>query len=180
MNRVRLLPTDALQPAELESIRELLWAAFVEDDEGFSEDDWEHGLGGVHVVLDVEGLILAHASVVERMLEIDGQPFRTGYLEAVAARPGHEGLGYGSAVVGPASDVIRERYDLGALGTSRFGFYERLGWERWRGPSSVRTPAGLIATPDDDGWIMVLRTPASADIDPDGTISCDPRAGDVW
>ena len=180
MKRVRLLATDALSPAEVESIRELLWAAFIEDDEGFSEDDWEHGLGGVHVVLDVDGVILAHASVVERTLEIDGRPFRAGYIEAVATRPGHEGLGHGSAVVGPASDVVRERYELGALGTGRFSFYERLGWERWRGPSSVRIPGGLVATPDDDGWIMVLRTPASADIDPDAPISCHWRQGDVW
>jgi aminoglycoside 2'-N-acetyltransferase I len=180
MTSIRLLATDALQPAEVESLREMLWAAFAADDGGFSEDDWQHALGGLHVVLDVDGVILAHAAVVERTLEVDGRPFRTGYLEAVATRPGHEGLGHGSAAVSQASAIVRERYELGGLGTGRFTFYERQGWERWSGPSSVRTPTGLVATPNDDGWIMVLRTPASRDLDLGATLSCDWRAGDAW
>jgi aminoglycoside 2'-N-acetyltransferase I len=178
---VRRAATHELLPAEMEALRALMWAAFAHDADGeFSEDDWQHALGGVHVVLDVGGTILSHASVVERILEVDGRALRTGYVEAVATRPGHEGRGYGSAVMAVASDVIRRDFELGALGTGRFAFYERLGWERWRGPSSVRATGGTLATPDEDGWIMVLRTPTTGTISLDAPISCDWRPGDVW
>jgi aminoglycoside 2'-N-acetyltransferase I len=79
--------------------------------------------------------------------------------------------------------VVRAGFELGALGTGRFSFYERLGWERWRGPSYVRTPEGERATPDDDGALMVFRTPATPTdplLDLDARISCDWRSGDVW
>ena len=59
-------------------------------------------------------------------------------------------------------------------------FYERLGWRLWRGPSSVRTAAGLRATPDDDGYIMVLETPSSPTLDLAASMSCEFRPGDVW
>ncbi len=178
---VRRAATNELTDAQIEAIRSLMWAAFADDEEGeFSEEDWAHSIGGVHLLLEVDGAIIAHASVVERILEIDGRPLRTGYVEAVATRPGREGRGYGSAVMAAAGDVIRQGFQLGALGTGRFTFYERLGWECWDGPSGVRTPEGLVATPDDDGWIMILRTATTGDLRPSASISCDWRPGDVW
>jgi aminoglycoside 2'-N-acetyltransferase I len=80
-----------------------------------------------------------------------------------------------------AGEEIRARFELGALGTGSHAFYERLGWRTWRGPTSVRTPAGEVRTPDEDGFILVLETPASpADLDLDRPISCDWRPGDAW
>ncbi len=178
---IRQLATGELTAVEVEAIRAIMWAAFEDDEHGrFSESDWDHALGGIHFVLDVGGRVLSHAAVVERVLEIDGRPLRAGYVEAVATMPGYEGRGFGSAVMGDAGEVIRHGYQLGALGTGRFSFYERLGWERWRGPSAVRAPGGTRATPDEDGWIMVLRTPTTGDIRLDAPISCDWRSGDVW
>lgn len=178
---VRRAATSALTAGEVEAIRSLMWAAFADDEDGeFSEEDWTHSIGGTHLLLEVLGGIVAHASVVERTLEVDGRPLRTGYVEAVATRPGLEGRGYGSAVMAAAGDVIRDGFQLGALGTGRFTFYERLGWERWAGPSGVRTPGGLVATPNEDGWIMILRTPTTGDLRPSAPISCDWRPGDVW
>jgi hypothetical protein len=69
---------------------------------------------------------------------------------------------------------------LGALGTGRHGFYERLSWRCWRGPSSVRTPNGELPTPDEDGYIMVLTTCSTLSIDLTLPISCDWRPGDAW
>ena len=176
---LRRLPTAALTSDEIASLRKLLWAAFADDDDGFTEPDWEHAVGGAHVVLEDSGEIVAHASVVERLLEIDGRPMRTGYVEAVATRPGRERRGHGSVVMREANEIIRPEYELGALGTGAFAFYERLGWERWRGPSFVRTPGGLVRTEEDDGFLMILRTTA-APLDLDAPISCDWRPGDVW
>lgn len=180
MTSIRRVATEDLRPEEVAAIRELLAETFGDEDGGFGELDWEHALGGVHVVLEDSATIFAHAAVVERTIEIDGRPFRTGYVEAVGTKVGHHGRGHGTAVMRVVGEIIRERFELGALGTGRFAFYERLGWERWRGPSSVRTPDGLLRTPDEDGWILVLRTPASGAIRLEAPISCDWRPGDVW
>jgi aminoglycoside 2'-N-acetyltransferase I len=75
---------------------------------------------------------------------------------------------------------IRERFELGALGTGSHGFYERLGWLTWMGPTSVRTANGPRRTPDEDGYVMVLPTPASPPLDLTAPISCEWRPGDVW
>ena len=179
--RVRRLRTDELTAAEVEEIRELLWAAFAEDEDGaFSEDDWQHSIGGMHFVLDVDGLVITHASVVERELHVDGMPVRTGYVEAVATAVGKQRRGYGTAVMQEVNAHVAEAFDLGALGTGSQSFYERLGWQIWRGPSSVRTQIGLERTADEDGYILVLLTPSSPALDLAAPISCEWRPGDVW
>ena len=75
---------------------------------------------------------------------------------------------------------IRSGYELGALGTGSHRFYERLGWQTWRGPSFVRTEDGAIRSEDDDGYILVLETPTSPPLDFDAPISCEWRPGDSW
>ena len=178
---VRLVRTPDLTPSELLGIRALLAAAFGDDeDERFTDDDWQHALRGMHFVLELDGALVGHAAVVERTLELDGRTLRTGYVEAVAVAPGLQGGGHGSVVMTAVTDWIRTRFELGALGTGRHGFYERLGWQTWQGPSSVRTPEGARRTPDEDGYIMVLATPASPPLDLTAPIACDWRPGDVW
>lgn len=179
--RSRQLRTAELTAAETGAIRALLEAAFGSDEEErFTEDDWQHAVGGCHFVLDVAGEVVAHASVVERELHVGGVPLRTGYVEAVATAPAHQGAGFGTQVMRDVGAYIRERFELGALGTGSPRFYERLGWQTWRGPSSVRTASGLRRTPDEDGYILVLQTPASPPLDLTAPISCEWRPGDVW
>lgn len=178
---LRRLATAELTAAEVAIIREILGAAFgTEEDERFTESDWDHAVGGVHFALDLDGEIVAHASVVERDIRVGGRPLRTGYVEAVATAPGRQGVGVGSFLMADVTSWIRERFELGALGTGRFHFYERLGWERWAGPSAVRTPGGTRPTPDEDGYILVLRTSCTPPFELAGPISCDWRSGDVW
>ncbi len=180
MADIRRASTSELQAGEIASLRELLWGAFADDADGFGEHDWTHALGGTHVLLEADGLILSHAAVVERDLKVAGRPVRTGYVEAVATRVGQQRHGYGSSVMREVRDIIVEQFELGALGTGVFAFYEPLGWEHWRGPASVRTRDGEVRTPDDEGYILVLRTPSTADLDLDLPISCEWRPGDVW
>jgi aminoglycoside 2'-N-acetyltransferase I len=178
---VRQVRTTGLNAEETTAIRVLLWAAFADDEDGaFSEDDWLHALGGVHFVFDVDGRIVSHASVVERDIHFGGTSLRTGYVEAVATAPDEQGHGYGSAVMRAVNEHIEAQYDIGALGTGSQAFYERLGWQIWRGPSYVRLPGGDERTPDEDGYIMVLTTPTSAGVDLTTPISCEWRPGDVW
>lgn len=178
----RRLPTGALSAGAVAAIRTLLWAAFPPGEEGFTEDDWEHALGGVHVVRSLGAEIVAHAAVVERWLDVGGTPVRTGYVEAVATAPSHQGHGHGTAVMREVAHVIQGDFQLGVLGTGSHGFYERLGWRTWAGPSAVRLPTGLVEpTPDEDGYLMALWTPSTpADLHPAAPITCEWRTGDVW
>lgn len=178
--RLRSLPTNRLGSEDLRAIRDLMDTAFGSGEEAFAEEDWEHALGGLHLVLDLEGKIICHASVVERTIEIDGRPLRTGYVEAVATDPSRQGQGHGTIVMVAATEHIRATYELGALGTGRHAFYERLGWQTWQGPAFVRSPDGEQRTHDEEGYILVLRTPSSPPFDLAERITCDWRPGDVW
>jgi aminoglycoside 2'-N-acetyltransferase I len=131
-------------------------------------------------VLELDGGIVAHASVVERELHVDGRPLRTGYVEAVATAANRQGRGLGSVVMADVTTYVRERFELGALGTGRVSFYERLGWLPWKGPTFVRTAEGPRRTPEDDGYVLVLPTPTSPQLDLTAPLSCDWRPGDVW
>jgi aminoglycoside 2'-N-acetyltransferase I len=178
--RLRRVATPDLSSTDISELRSLLWAAFPVGEEGFTEDDWLHALGGVHFVLDIDDEIVAHASVVERDLHIGETPVRTGYVEAVAVNPAHQGQGLGTRVMREVNEHIRSAYELGALGTGSHRFYERLGWQTWRGPTFVRTDDGTTRSEDEDGYILVLETPTSPPLDFDAPISCDWRAGDSW
>jgi aminoglycoside 2'-N-acetyltransferase I len=178
--RVRRATTQELTEAEIGAIRAILWAAFPPGDEGFTEHDWQHALGGMHFLLELDGSIAAHAAVVERELHVAGPPLRSGYVEAVATDPARQGRGLGTRLMTDVGASIGERFELGALGTGSHHFYERLGWRTWRGPSFVRTATGLERTPDEDGYILVLTTPSTPPIDLGAQISCEWRPGDVW
>jgi aminoglycoside 2'-N-acetyltransferase I len=166
----------ATADAPLDAIHALMLAAF----EDWEDTDWEHTVGGTHVIAEEDGVLVAHAAVVERTIAVDGRPFSTGYVEGVAALPGRQGEGHGTRVMERAGALIRAGYALGVLGTDAHHFYERLGWERWQGESWVRRPGGLERTAEDDDGLMVLRTGPSAAIALDGAIVCDERPGDVW
>jgi aminoglycoside 2'-N-acetyltransferase I len=178
--RLRRVPSNALTASEIRAIRELLWAAFGSGDEAFTEDDWRHATGGVHFLLDLDGKILAHASVVERELHLGGRPVQAGYVEAVATDPDQQGSGLGTQVMRDVTSYIQERFELGALGTGSHHFYERLGWLTWRGPTSGRTDTRAHRTPGEDGQILILPTPSSPSLDLTVAISCEWRPGDVW
>jgi aminoglycoside 2'-N-acetyltransferase I len=175
-----LVPTSGLSPDQVSAIRALLWAAFSDPDDAMTEADWEHALGGTHFLLTVDGVLVAHASVVERELHIGARAVRTGYVEAVATAPDWQGRGFGTRLMDRVNGYIRERFDLGALGTGVQGFYERLGWVVWRGPTQVRTETGPEPTPEEDGYIVVLPTPAIPRPDITEPLSCGWRPGDVW
>jgi aminoglycoside 2'-N-acetyltransferase I len=178
---VRRISTAHLSAATLRDVRRLLETAFAGSEEGdLTEADWQHTLGGMHFLIRLDGALVGHAAVVERRLEIAERPVRTGYVEAVAIDPAHQRRGLGTALMRAVNAWIAERFELGALGTGSMGFYERLGWEVWQGPTGVRTARGVERTPDEDGYILVLRTPASPPLSLTAPITCEWRPGDAW
>lgn len=106
---VRIVATYEFSEAELQALRELLDHAF---EGGFTDDDWDHTVGGLHV-LAVENGIVSHAAVVERLLLAAHRPLRTGYVEGVATALEHRGRGHSSTVMREIGKLIRESYELG-------------------------------------------------------------------
>jgi aminoglycoside 2'-N-acetyltransferase I len=147
---------------------------------GFDDTDWEHALGGSHVLVTDSGVLVAHAAVVPRDLRVDGRPVDAGYVEAVATAPARQGEGLGTVAMREVDRLLREHHHLGALSTGAHAFYGRLGWERWRGPTFVRHGDELVRTPDEDDGIMVLRFGPSRTMDLAASISCEARSGDDW
>jgi aminoglycoside 2'-N-acetyltransferase I len=68
--------------------------------------------------------------------------------------------------------VVGDEFDIACLETERVTFYERLGWEEWRGPLAGRSEGGLIPTPEQEG-IMILRLPGTPKLDLDGLLTIE-------
>jgi aminoglycoside 2'-N-acetyltransferase I len=162
---------------DLRLIRDLLDAAF---DGSFSDDDWEHTVGGLHVVARQDGGTVAHAAVVPRTLVAGDRPLSVGYVESVATRRDCRHRGHATRAMQAVGRIIARGYDLGALSTGVAELYRPLGWESWRGPTYVQAPDGPMRTADEDDAVMVLRTDRTRDIDLTASLTCDWRAGDVW
>ena len=177
MPDARVFTTPAAPERLLDRVRRLLDEAF----EGrFSSEDWDHALGGWHVVVTDGEVPLAHAAVVPRVLEVGGRPLRAGYVEAVATDPGRHGEGLGSLAMTHIDRLVRREFHMGALSTARHSFYEHLGFERWRGPTFVRRGRVVVRTEEDDDGLMVLRFGPSFGLDLTAPISCEARPGDDW
>jgi aminoglycoside 2'-N-acetyltransferase I len=173
---LRLALTSDLDDAILRRLRVLVGEAF---DGGFTDVDWEHALGGTHAILESDGVLMAHGSLVERTLWCGGERLRAGYVEAVAVAAGHRRRGHADSVMAALEEAGRE-FDLLALSASDAGaaLYLSRGWRPWRGPTGVMTPEGPDATPDDDGSVYVLETGPVLDLD--AGLACEWRPGDVW
>ena len=177
MPDVHVLTTAAPSPELSSAIRHLLIEAFEGD---FAQEDWEHTIGGWHVVVGDGNAILSHAAVVPRVLEVADHPLYTGYVEGVGTTPARQREGLGSVAMAGASDLIRSRFDMGALSTGHQGFYAALGWEKWLGPTYVRRGSETVRTEEEDDGVMVLRFGSSKDVDLTAPISCESRRGDDW
>jgi aminoglycoside 2'-N-acetyltransferase I len=175
---LRIVPSDELTNDDTAAMRALFEAAWPPG--WFDEHDWDHMFPGLHFLLDVDGEIASHGCVVSREIHAAGQELRTGYVENVATWPARQGRGHATALMRAIDEHVLGGYELGCLDTGVGGFYERLGWRRWRGPTFVRTDRGPIRTEEEDGGVFVLPTPASPELDLSGPISCPWRPGDVW
>ena len=178
--RIRTLSSHDLRPKEISAIRDLLEAAFAGDAGGFGDEDWSHALGGRHFLLDDDGLIVAHAVVVERELQTGEHNLATGYVEAVATLPSRQGHGHGSRLMGAVEEHVDRVFRLGALSSAGTTLYACRGWLPWLGETYARTEGRLVRTPEDDDALYIRSTPTSPDLDLSAPISCDSRPGDPW
>ena len=80
----------------------------------------------------------------------------------------------------PLERIIRDAYELGALGTTELGarLYLPRGWKQLGGEDLGADPEGIVRTPAEDRDILVLE--GSIPLDLSGDLTCDWRAGEVW
>jgi aminoglycoside 2'-N-acetyltransferase I len=138
----------------------------------------------VHVMArDERGVLLSHAEFVPRWLHAEGLgAMRTAYVEAVATAPGERRKGLATAVLRRLLDVVVAdgSWDLAALSPSDAAFYERRGWELWRGPLAIRRDGRLEPSPEDE-QVMIRRLPRTpAAIDKTALLSAEWREGELW
>ena len=176
---LRVVRSAELSSSDWSTLTDLCVAAFNEP----WDDYWESIGPGVHVIAEEAGRgIVAHAAIVDRLLYPGEATLWAGYVEAVAVWPDLQRRGLGTRVMDVIDAMIDEGYELGALGTGSHGFYRRLGWVVWQGPTSIRERDGSLArSPYEDGGIMVrLTSMTPAGLDLSLPIAVDWRPGDVW
>ncbi|MDL2344457.1 GNAT family N-acetyltransferase [Deinococcus sp. MIMF12] len=174
---LRVRHTAFLPGSTRAALRELLNAVY---GDSFSDDDWDHALGGLHTLARLEGQLVGHAAVVQRAFLVGDAPRRVGYLEAMGVHPAVQRRGIGRAMLRRVNLQVTRAYDLGALSASDegLGLYRAGGWAVWRGPLGVMTPGGVVPTPEEAGGVLVY-APAG-ELHPHLPLTCDFRSGDVW
>ncbi|MFF1659360.1 GNAT family N-acetyltransferase [Streptomyces sp. NPDC058251] len=175
--RLRTAHTADLTPAELRAARTLLDDAF---DGGFSDEDWDHGLGGIHVLVHDERGLAAHGSVIQRRVLHRGRSLRVGYVEAVGVRADARRTGLGGRVMAEVERIVEGAYPLGALSASEEGaaLYAARGWQLWPGRICALGPDGIVRLPEEEGTTY-LRPASAGPLDPAYELVFDWRDGDV-
>lgn len=179
--RLRVAQSDELEPNELAELTALCEAAFGKP----FADAFARVGPGLHVIAEAEGRAVAHAMIVDRRLYLGHEAdtaVDVGYVEHVAALPAVQRQGHATATIRRVGEILGDEYALGALATRDNSFYERLGWETWRGPTGVRLPDGeRVRSASQDGEVMILRTPRTpAGLDVRAPIFVDWRADEPW
>jgi aminoglycoside 2'-N-acetyltransferase I len=162
-------------------LRSLLDDAF---DGDFSDDDWDHALGGVHVLAELDGDLVGHAAVVPRRVRVDGADRSCGYVEAVAVAVSARRRGVGVSLMREIADLLAP-YDLGVLAATDAGapLYAASGWVTWTGELAVREDdGGVRRTPEDRGSVMVFGDDVveGRAADETAVLTVDDRPGDPW
>jgi aminoglycoside 2'-N-acetyltransferase I len=138
--------------------------------------------GSVHVrARDRDGTLVSHAEFVPRWLQTAGLELRTAYVEAVATASGHQREGLATAVWQRLGEVVAADpiWQLAALSPSDAAFYERRGWELWRGPLAIRHDGRLEPSPDDE-QVMIQRLPRTPPLDTTALLTAEWREGELW
>jgi aminoglycoside 2'-N-acetyltransferase I len=159
----RIRQREEFTAEELRELTRWLEVAYGDPEDSWRAEHWDDLGPGPHLVIEgSDGELLAHAFIAWVPVWVDGTALRAGYLEDVATRHDARGRGFGTALVQAARPLIEAQADLGLLSTGSTGFYDRLGWVVWKGPTSVLEADGSTTlTPSEDGTIMALLLPGT-------------------
>ncbi len=132
MTAVRIVDERDMSDRLDAAIRESLCACFPADREAFSHSRAWHGSGPAwSVLIERDGIVIAHAGVVDRTILAGGQRVRVAGVQNVFVLPEHRGCGLFRRIMSTVREEGRRRgcelgmlfciHDIGIL-------YERLGW----------------------------------------------------
>lgn len=165
MPDVRRLEREAFSGEGLRDLTSWLEAAYADPAGSWRNQIWTELGPGPHFLIEEDGDLVAHACLVFGQVRTGGLELETAFVENVATRSDRRGEGLATAIMRAAQAEILDDADLGVLSTGTPAFYQPLGWERWLGPTSVREPDGTTTpTPEEDGFVHVLRTPKTPGI----------------
>jgi aminoglycoside 2'-N-acetyltransferase I len=135
--------------------------------------------GGRHFLGRVDGRLVSHAVVTTRGVQSPPGPvLRTAFVDAVSTLPAFQRRGSATAVMRRLGSEIDD-YEIGCLQTDLIGFYERAGWEPWRGPLAGRHQDDLTFTPEQRG-VMVLRLPSTPELDLESLLTIERQPDRIW
>ena len=173
---IRIRRTRQLDAARRAAIVELCTSAHQED---YSRLFLYLPTDGLHFIAYFDEELVSHAVVTTRWVQPERLPILcTAYVDAVATLPAYHRRGFGTAVMRELTASI-SAYDIACLKTDRTSFFERLGWQRWRGPRAGRAGAKLIPTPNEQN-IIVLRLASTPPLDLDRSLTIEVQAGRIW
>jgi aminoglycoside 2'-N-acetyltransferase I len=175
---VTVLTTEDLNAEQRSAIVEVCVAAHKNDEFRKLFTDYIPS-GGRHFLAHRGHELVSHAVVTTRRVQPEGQRvLKTAYVDAVSTLPRHQGRGCANAAMARLAAEIGD-YEIACLQTDLRGFYERLGWELWRGPLAGRGEHGLIPTPDQRG-VMVLRLARTPPLDLDTQLTIERQPHRIW
>ena len=132
-----------------------------------------------HVLGYYNELLVCHALWITRYLQAGTNPMMlTAYVEAVATEAKYRSRGFASAVMKHLVGEVQE-YDLAALSPFSVEYYQRLGWELWKGPLFIRTKDNLVPSLDQEE-VMIFRLPKTPLLDLTTPHSAEWRNGELW
>jgi aminoglycoside 2'-N-acetyltransferase I len=172
---IDVFPENLLDKVESE-IRNLLKDAFEGD---FSEEDWQHSLGGVRLIGFMDEEIVAHGAVAPRAVRIDDVEEIIGYVEAIAVGPRFWRQGIGTALMEEITKICKSQYQFSMLSTGEKDFYRRFGWVDFKGESYVDLGEKVVRSEEEDEGLMYLGVGNYLNLSPLKVV-CKSRAGDAW
>lgn len=172
---IDVFPENLLDKVESE-ILNLLKDAFEGD---FSEEDWQHSLGGVRLIGFMNEEIVAHGAVVPRAVRIDDVEEIIGYVEAIAVDPRFWRQGIGTALMEEITKICKSQYQFSMLSTGEKDFYRRFGWVDFKGESYVDLGEKVVRSEEEDEGLMYLGVGKYLNVSPLKVV-CKSRAGDAW
>ena len=176
---VAICATEALDAAQRAAIVDACIAAH--DTEAFRELFTTFiPSGGRHALVYLDAELVSHGVVTTRWLQpADGRVLRTAFVDAVSTLPQYQGRGYGSTMMRALAAAVDD-FEIGCLQTDKPGFYERLGWQLWRGPLGGRDADDrVVPTPDQQG-VMVLQLARTPALDLDALLTVEVQPARIW
>lgn len=173
----RRLHTSQLISSEKETLFGLLVEGFSSD---FTYDDFQHTLGGMHVIAYDQQKMVGHVAIVQRNMAINDDPISVGYVEAMVVEENYRRQGIGASLMQHTNEIISACYQLGLLSASEEGqkLYRSVGWKVWKGALFEQQQRHYIRSIEEEGGVMAWS--AHDNIDFTASLYCDFRGGDQW